>query len=365
MSHYANLVKGQDEETYKKYASKGMDLIFPVSVNGKTNRPDIGVRYHNSIKILDPEKDNAEQVHEKANKLDLTPPDAKEVGIEPAIIEGRDGYKMHVFRLRGPHAEKIKEHNKHFEGHGYKQNYTFHPHITVDKATWDKVKSSGAKTAHEAGIKFEPAELRHGSNILSRYHAGKLAANEDMQKGTIRNAAAALGIVGALASASHATAKSPHEHKQPASHISVPSYNSKRMLGAISSVESSSGHDINHKKLSGIHSGESAYGKYGLTPVVIRETVHMNPDLKSKHAKIMNLKGNDLHRYMHDNPGLEDAIANKHLSRLEHHFGKNPEKIGYAWLNGIRGTYKASKEKQNIHDHWHVKKIRDAYSKGK
>ena len=36
---------------------------------------------------------------------------------------------------------------------------------------------------------------------------------------------------------------------------------------------------------------------------------------------------------MQDNPSLSSQIVNRHLSRLEHHFGHNPEALAYA---GIR-----------------------------
>jgi hypothetical protein len=91
----------------------------------------------------------------------------------------------------------------------------------------------------------------------------------------------------------------------------------------------------------------------------------MNPDLKHQHGKLASLHGDDVRRYMEDNPGLEDAIASKHLARLEHHFGKDPATLGYAWLNGVSGTYKAKKENKDINNHWHARKIRDAYSKVK
>src|SRR6185369_8132094 len=105
------LAKGADEQAYKKYAEKGMDLIYPVKIKGQEHRPDIGVPYHASIKIFDTQKDKPEHAHEHAKKMDLLPPNPKEVQIEPTTLESDKGYKMHVLRLHGPHAEKIKEHN--------------------------------------------------------------------------------------------------------------------------------------------------------------------------------------------------------------------------------------------------------------
>jgi len=66
---------------------------------------------------------------------------------------------------------------------------------------------------------------------------------------------------------------------------------------------------------------------------------------------------------MKDNPELEDEVAKKHVQRMEHHFGRDPAMIGYSWLNGIKGGYKAKKEQEDVHQHWHVQKIKDAYRK--
>jgi hypothetical protein len=133
------------------------------------------------------------------------------------------------------------------------------------------------------------------------------------------------------------------------------------MLHAIADVESQNGKNENHQPVK----GERAFGKYGLMPNTIRETIGLHPDLSSKHAKAQKLMGDDLRRYMQDNNGLEDTIAGKHLERLEHHFGQDPSKIGYAWLNGIRGTYQAQKQNKDIKTHWHAKKVQDAYDKEK
>jgi len=421
---YLDLIKGQDEETYKKYAQKGIDLIYPVSINGETHRPDIGVRYHNSIKVFDADKDNKDHIHEKASQLNLNPPDPKDVQIEPTTLQGRGGYKMHVIRLHGPHAEQTQQHNAHFNGMGFEQNYVFHPHITVDENTWNRIRLSGAKTAEEAGIKFHNAELRHGPAVVQTYHP-KLAASEDakkvhtelkpctscghklttenakfigtqhwprhpsqdlyncpkcdstitmpakhpekMEKGlkhAVAGMAVAAGLAGSPAAQAPAAPKSATQ-QQTSIAPNANTYSSKRMLNTIQSVESSNGKLENHAELTrGPDAGEHAFGKYGLTPSIIRETVHLNPDLK-RHKKIQNLQGTDLIHYMEDNPGLEDTIATKHLARLEHHFGQNPNAIGYAWLNGIRGTYKAQKQKKDLGSHWHVKKINEAYAKEK
>lgn len=615
---------------YKKHAESGMGLMLPVSVNGKKNRPDIDLPYHASIKVFDSAKDSPLQAHEKASSLDIKHPDPKEVGIEPTTLKGRTGHTMHVLRLHGPHADAIKAHHDQFKEHGHPENFDFHPHITVDKPTWDKVVASKAKTAHEAGIEFHPAELHHKKNVLATYkkseelfqksehggsilhkrhfrtllakadesapptikpkhsekirqvadqyastkgikldhniapakvdpaHASKIAQayhemphnphdphvkqaygalinetkdqynhilnntgltvskikpgmdnpykngskdlfhdvhnnnhmwyyptesgfgstdnkadhpmlghtdvkdkegnampandlfrvvhdyfghakegngfgangeegawnhhkqmyspeaqraltsetrgqnswvnfgphgehnkknphdtiyadqkagllpsqfekSEPLEKG-VKTAAAALGLAGSLMASplKHAVHSNVTANPAPKAVAAAPkqsSYSHQEMLRTIASVESNNGKFENHKPLGGINAGDSAYGKYALTPNTIRETIGLNHDLKSKHGKALRLQGPELARYMSDNKGLEDTIADKHLARLEHHFGQNPSDLGYAWLQGIRGTYKAKKENKDINSHWHVKKINGAYGK--
>lgn len=345
-----NLLKNSEEQkaldSYKKYAERGMDLMFPVSIAGQTHRPDIKMPYHTTIKLFDPSKDSHEKVHEVAQKLKLHPPRPEEVHIEPATLRGRDGYIMHVIRLHGPHAENIKEHNKQFSNMGYQQNYEFHPHITVDKDTWDKIVANKYRTAKEAGIEFKPASLMQGHKELATYkHMDK------MEKG-IKQVAATLGLVGALAgSPAQAKEKSP--------------YSRQKMLNTIATVETQGGKFTEHKPVGGLHHGEKAYGKYALMPTIIRETVRRHRPLREKHSKVMQLQGQDLHNYMQDNPDLEEVVADRHLKRLEHHFGQDPERLGFAWNQGILGTYRALREKKDIGNHWHVLKIKNAYKEGK
>lgn len=163
------LHKNEDAETYKAFAQKGMDLMFPVRMKGISNRPDIGILYHVTIKLFDAEKDTTEEVHEIAQNLSLNPPDPKKVEVEPTTIEGRTGYTIYVLKLHGPEIKDIKENHDQFKHLGYHNNYVFAAHISVDKETWDRVKESGFKSAHELGIEFLPAELHHKDEVVAHY----------------------------------------------------------------------------------------------------------------------------------------------------------------------------------------------------
>lgn len=355
------LLKAENPHAYKKLAEAGMAIMHPVSIAGETHRKDVDLPYHATVKFFDAQKDNPHEVHEIASGLTMIPPNPERVMIKPGMFKDRLGNDVYVIKLHGPHTDQMKQNNKAFSHLGPKVNYEYEPHISVDKNMWNKISSSGAKTAAEAGISFGHAELKQGNNLLATY-------KNQLNKSFVRGAMAALSIAGAAANAiPSAESKQPHAPSRamasvPANKASSPlKYDSKKMLQTIAQVESSGGKNISHKPLTGMHEGETAYGKYGLTPHVIRETIHMNKDLRAKHGNGSRLKGEDLHNYMDDNPGLEDVIAQRHLKRLEHHFGGNPSKIAFGWLNGIRGTYKAKNEGVDFKNHWHVKKINKVF----
>lgn len=349
--------------SYKEQAKKGCDVLFCVKIKGRATLVD-DIPLHMSLKIFgSPKEYDFEELKSYVKEHDICSPDPKDLTFKPIIFTAEvsklDYYMLKIEGLP-PKYKALYDHYKHV-GNVYKN---FMTHVTIDKALYDDLKENGVKPED---IEFGPLTLEHGAN--NPVHT--FEKSEKMSKG-IKHVAAALGVVGAMAGSP--AAKAPEAKKQLAptelasrSPASIPDnkYSSKRMLNTIAEVESKKGKYQEHKPVGGMHQGESAIGKYALMPATIRDTIHMNPDLRAKHARAMNLRGDDMRRYIEDNPGLEDTLAQKHLSRLEHHFGQNPEKIGYSWLNGIKGTYRAQKENRDIKNHWHVAKIREAYEKEK
>lgn len=518
-----SLQKKEDPEAYKKLAQEGLLLAHPVKIKGHEKRTDNNVPYHASIKFFNKESDKPEHAHETASKLEMHPPNPKEVGIEPTKIKSREGDDIYAIKLHGPHAEKMKEHHKKFSQMGHKENYEYHPHISVSKETHDEIKSKSHKTAHDAGIEFGPAELRRGPKTLETYHpkmkkseevedikhpsnldldkgdkdvseksladiqretawtwasraaacyeklaktgdwkwktdaeeyrheavehaaligdshphvleeihkslekyrnasqeeaeildkaeeceappltkpyssnaqrrwahtaAGKKALGgeagvhewdeatkgkklpekvsktEDLEKGAVKNALTAGAMLGALAAPQHTEAKNPMQGQLHPTVSTSPNtgYSREKMLNAISQVESSGGKNVKHKPTS----QGTAYGEYAVMPSVVQDTIRMNPDLKKLHGKALRLQGQNLHNYLQDNPELEREVVNRHLSRLEHHFGHNPEAIASAWNAGIKGTNRALKEKQDISKHPYVQKFKHYYGEDK
>lgn len=137
----------------------------------------------------------------------------------------------------------------------------------------------------------------------------------------------------------------------------------KHIMDAIMAVESSGGKDTKHARLpsNSIHHGERAYGKYGLTPLLMRETIKKHKDLAQKYNHMLDLRGDKFQIELQKHPELEDVVANRHYDRLVKHFGHNVDKIAMAWLNGITGTKQAIKNRVDLNNHWHVKKVRKAY----
>ena len=147
----------------------GLALIHPVSINGKLISSD-GIPYHTTIKALDKEKDSAGAAHNIASRLQMDPPDPKNVHIVPAVYKDRFGDDVHVLVMHGEDAERIKQQNSEFQGMGWPNRPEgYKPHITVDEATYNRAVQSGAKTASDMGIQFGQAELRRGFNTLNRY----------------------------------------------------------------------------------------------------------------------------------------------------------------------------------------------------
>lgn len=376
------------QQSYKDAARSGANVMFRAKVKGHTHL-DEEIPLHMTLKTFDkPDQLPLDEIKNKAESLDIQRPDPKNLKFEPITFTSpRNGNTYYMLKITGEHPS-LGQFNDHFKGQGITHD-KFMAHITINKELHDKIKTEGI---HHSEVEFSPLMIEHGANnpthifqdneshndhlsdITPKYNdPKKLAASEDynmsLQKGKLANvvagAAMAVGIATAVPTGNPMGTPIDHQPKAGSHAIEandpIPKYDRNRMLRTIASVESSGGKNTNHAELGGMHSGERAFGKYGLTPIVIRETIKMNQDLKQKHGNAARLEGQDLVNYMHDNPGLEDQVANAHIARLEHHFSDNANEIGFAWLNGVTGTYKARKDKKNIENHWHVLKIKAAY----
>ena len=163
------LLKSENPSQYAEQANKGLILLYPVKINGQDSRSDNGILYHSTVKEFDANRDHVHKIHELAKNLPMNPPDAKNTQIETNQFKDRNGSDVYVISLKGNSAEKMKEHHGKFAGMGLPEQRQWEPHISVDKKTWNDIKNSGARTAHEAGIEFGNAELKKGPQTLKTY----------------------------------------------------------------------------------------------------------------------------------------------------------------------------------------------------
>ena len=197
-----------------------------------------------------------------------------------------------------------------------------------------------------------PGRLKPAKTSVSKENPSDwFGKSKELEKGSLKDILTAGMMAGALAS--------PHMAGAP---TKSPEFSRDKISRAIASVESSGGKNTAHKVLS---NGQQAYGKFALMPDVIHDTIRLNPDLKGQHRKALNLQGENLHHYMQDNPQLENEIVNRHMDRLQHHFGNDPTKIAFAWNQGIKGTNRAVNQKQDLSTHPYVQKFKQAYESEK
>lgn len=343
---------------YRERAQQGGDILFHCTIKGRTYLTD-EIPLHMSLKVFPDKKEmDLEEIKAKVKEFAIKAPDPKDLTFKTTIFKSeKDGKEYFMLKIHGcPENYEKFYHSFGNKGTCYKQ---FMAHVTIDKPLYDRINEEGLKADE---ISFSPLTIEHGAdNTVHVFEESLEKSEEPLEKGSMKHIASALVMGAALAGApAHAPQPAPHEMQQE------PEYAPHRMLASIADVESSGGKDTKHDAVHGsMHQGEKAYGKYGLMPVTIRETIHMHKDLANKHKKALNLRGADMQHYLQDNPELEEAVAQRHLKRLEHHFGPKPDLIGYAWLNGIRGTNKALKAKEDIGNHWHVQKIKEAYLRSK
>ena len=337
-------------KAYKDGARTHCDLLFKVTIKGESKLAE-EIPLHMSLKIFNNMNEfTREELDEAIKKFDISAPDTSVAEFEPIIFHSEksdaDYYMLKIHNV----GDKYSKFYRSFGEKGVTYD-KFFLHITINEELYNKIKEEGLKPDE---IEFSELTLENGANNTA--HVFK--KSEDLEKG-LKHAAVAMGVAGSLIGTGNMGTQRPATAPKPQTPKEASMYSHKRMLNAIAQVESSGGKMQQHKPTT----QGTAYGKYALMPDTIKETIHMNPDLRAKYAKGMSLKGQDLQNYMQDNPGLEDAIADRHLQRLEHHFGQNPDKVGFAWNQGIHGTYRAKPDAVNQHQY--TRKIKDAWSKVK
>ncbi len=134
---------------------------------------------------------------------------------------------------------------------------------------------------------------------------------------------------------------------------------------AMAQVESNHGLNINHDLLSaGPDAGTRAKGHYGFTNSTIKDVIRNSPSLRNTHKDVLEYNDDQMHNLIYsEQPHLQHHLASEQIGNIVRTLKTNkPEHVAYAWLNGIGGAQKAINERKDINNHWHVKKVMDAYN---
>lgn len=294
MKSLHDMIKAEDPAGYAKLANEGILLGYPVKIKGQHARPDNGIHYHSSIKFFNPEKDHPHSIHGLARNLPLNPPDAKNTQIEPGQFKDRLGNDVYVLKLKGNSADKIKEHNGKFAHMGFPANYEYTPHISVDKATHDKIKASGAKTAHEAGIEFGPAQLKKGPKVLKTYH--HQADTTEPKVPDQGDMTAKLKVAKSENTVGEKPLMKPYvsEAQRRWAHTAT----GEKALGGKAGV-----HEWDEAT-----KGKKLPEKVAKSESEIKALIKSDPNLLQKHVKAMALSGDVLRKYVEDNKDLKGLM---------------------------------------------------------
>lgn len=292
---------------YKKEAHDKFDVLWKVKIKDRKTLVD-DIPFHCSLRVFDNlKKEDMEKVKEKIKEFEIHTPDSKNLHFKPILFHSKHTHQdYYMLKIDGMDEACDKFFHYFKEGYGF-SHPKFMAHITIDKALYDEINKDG----------LEPEEIEFDDLTIEGGAGNTLHDFEHLEKG-LKHIGAAVGIAAGLAgSPSHSVQKPAQQNVQQATHMQPGAfqYDSKKMLNSIAQVESSKGKNRNYPSVGGIHHGESAVGRYGLMPNTIRETIHMNRDLSAKHKKALNLKGDDMRRYIQDNPGLEDQVAQKTSSK--------------------------------------------------
>lgn len=196
-------------------------------------------------------------------------------------------------------------------------------------------------------------------------------SEEDLKKGAMQAFRTGVGLLGLIHGAHLMT--HPEANTNPASAVSEQkeqtverkaapegSYKNKSIknfLKGISMNESSGGINTDHEQMkSGIHAGDSAYGKYGLMPNTVREMANR---MGKKHPLNVyaHLESEDIKSNLKKYPHHEEKIASFMANHLHDKFGGDESKMSYSWNQGHNLTNDHfSSSHKNYKDHPYVQK---------
>ena len=197
---------------------------------------------------------------------------------------------------------------------------------------------------------------------------------EELQKAGIKDSLKAAGVAAAMTLAPSAVEQSPSPKAPAAMEAAAPAAPAKMdhktkfaevskkypLLGAIGSVESNGGENLDHPEIDGkvlqnfygigggkgksMHSGMKAGGAYGLMPQSAAFILKNDPELAKKYPKLVEAAKdvNKNHKTFTDTFNSDpDADADFAISLFNRSKGKtrSDDQLAYSWLHGLKGSW--------------------------
>lgn len=231
----------------------------------------------------------------------------------------------------------------------------------------------------KAKILEKALESKIQSNMIKINEMVKELREEDLEKGSIKNAigGAAAAATLALSPASIKDSTAPkaqvQQAKPKASADQVYSQVAKQypLLGAIGMKESSGGKFLNHQTMTeGPFKGHTAAGAFGMMPASAAFIVNKDPALAKKYPKLLeaskdlNNRHKDITKMLHDDP---QAAADFAISFYKRNKGKtkSDQQLAYSWLNGLKGSWNKLNDggHEAINSHPYVQGVMEEYAK--
>lgn len=132
----------------------------------------------------------------------------------------------------------------------------------------------------------------------------------------------------------------------------------EQFLSDMSTIESSSGQNLEHKKLQGgMHAGQRAVGRFGFMPKTIKEmTKRMGDEAPSGLNALSEIKDEqEMANLVAEDPELEQAVADEMYEHVEKRF-ETPEQRNLSWELGHNMS--PAKIKQKVEGHPRTEKFR-------
>lgn len=223
------------------------------------------------------------------------------------------------------------------------------------------------------------------ANNIGKIYEAVSDYRDELEKGKLKNA-----LMGATMAAGSMVPKpiaekpikevavtqpNPVSNKAPKDHVKALQTlaSSNPMLAAIAMTETSGAKNYNHRTIAEdapMHGGHTAGGMFGMMPTTAAFMLKKNPELAKKYPNLVEAAKDikNKHKVFTDTFN-KDAGAAIDFAKALHDRNKkhtyDDAQLAYSWLNGLKGSHRAYKEKgaDFINSHPYVKKVLENYNK--